>query len=146
MPLFVPPELAPQPAVPVPLPVLPEPRASDELLLGMATIDDSGRFGDRLLMTALGWRPGDQIEVEVLPGAAVLRRSAHGRFQVDSRGHVFLPTATRTVLGVSVGGRAVLVAVPDRDLLTIYPASVVTALHGGMHARAFFAEQQSRAA
>jgi hypothetical protein len=115
--------------------VLPEPRAPDGLLLGVAAIDHSGRFGDRLLITELGWQPGDQIDVEVLPGAAVLRRSPHGRFQVDSRGHVFLSTAIRTVLGVPVGGRVVLLAVPERNLLMIHPPQVVGALLAGRYPR-----------
>lgn len=135
MPLFVPPEPAPPPTVGAPLPVLSEPQVSDGLQLGMARIDHSGRFGDRQLIGALGWQPGDQIAVEVLPGAAVLRRGPHGRFQVDSRGHVFLPTATRIVLGVPMGGRVVLLAVPDRDLLMIHPPQVVSALLAARYPR-----------
>jgi bifunctional DNA-binding transcriptional regulator/antitoxin component of YhaV-PrlF toxin-antitoxin module len=107
--------------------VLADAQVSDALI-GVAAVDHSGRFGDRQLIGALGWRPGDQIEVEVLPGAAALRRSPRGRFQVDTRGHVFLPVATRTVLGLPVGGRVVLLAVPGRNLLMIHPPGVVTAL------------------
>jgi bifunctional DNA-binding transcriptional regulator/antitoxin component of YhaV-PrlF toxin-antitoxin module len=97
-------------------------------LLGVAAVDHSGRVRDQLLITALGWQVGDRTDVEVLPDAVVIRRSPRGRFHVDSRGHVFLPAATRTLLGVAVGGRVVLLAVLDRDLLMIHPPSVVTAL------------------
>ncbi len=133
VPLFVPPDPVPPTSVPVPLPVLPTPSpallpASEGLLIGVAAVDHSGRVGDRLLITALGWRPGDRTEVQMLPGAAMLRRSPHGRSQVDSRGHVFVPAAIRTLLDVPAGGRMVLLAVPDRDLLVIHAQSAVAAL------------------
>jgi bifunctional DNA-binding transcriptional regulator/antitoxin component of YhaV-PrlF toxin-antitoxin module len=47
---------------------------------------------------------------------------------VDNRGHVFLPAATRALLNVPVGGRVVLLAVPDQDLLMIHPSDMVAAL------------------
>jgi bifunctional DNA-binding transcriptional regulator/antitoxin component of YhaV-PrlF toxin-antitoxin module len=56
-----------------------------------------------------------------------------GRFHVDSRGNVFLPAATRTVLGVHSGDRIVLVASPRTRTLLIYPVAVVASLLANLY-------------
>jgi bifunctional DNA-binding transcriptional regulator/antitoxin component of YhaV-PrlF toxin-antitoxin module len=104
-----------------------------ELLLATAKIDHSGRVGDRVLLTALGWNPGDRHDVRTIRQGAELSLSPTGLFRVDSRSNVFLPAATRDLLGIHPGDRVVLIASPTTDTLLIHPVTVVTALLTQFH-------------
>lgn len=132
--LFVPPEVIPRPlAVSLSMPVLPQRVSGSSLRVGMAAIDHSGRLRDRSLISALGWQPGDRHTVEVSARMAMLRLEPQGRFVIDSRGQVFLPSAVRTLFGVGTGDRVVLVAVPGSGVLLVHPVSVVAELLAGFY-------------
>lgn len=99
-----------------------------ELLLAMAKVDHSGRVGDRVVLGALGWQPGDRHDVRMIRHGAELYRSPAGRFHVDSRGNVFLPAATRALLSIQGRDRVVLVACAGAGTLRVHPVVVATAL------------------
>ena len=132
--LIVPPETVPHTASEVlPLPTLPELPPATTLVLGLATVDHSGRVRDRTVMDALRWGPGDRTSTAVRGNCLLLRRAETG-VAIDARGRVFLPTGARALLGVHVDERVTLVADPQDDLLIVHPARVVTALLAEFHA------------
>ncbi len=104
-----------------------------DLLVAAAKVDHSGRVGDRVLLDALGWRPGDRHGVRLIRHGVELYRSPSGRFRVDARGNVFLAAATRNLLGVRSGDRVVLVAALNTKRLLIHPIAVVTALLANLY-------------
>ncbi|MFS8102085.1 hypothetical protein LFM09_33665 [Lentzea alba] len=108
-------------------------RERSDLLLGTVKVDHSGRAGDRVLLDALGWQPGDRHDVRLIRHGAELYRSPAGRFRVDIRGNVFLPAATRTMLGIHSGDRIVLVASLSTNTLLVHPITVVTSLLAGLY-------------
>ena len=59
-----------------------------------------------------------------------------GEYRIDLRRHVFLPVATRQLLGISTGDRLVLVARREQNSLTIHPVAVVADLLSGYYAAA----------
>jgi hypothetical protein len=77
-------------------------------------------------MTALAWRAGDQIAVQVHPTAIALRRAADGPFRLDGRVQAFIPAGTRALFGLRTGDRVTLVAAPAQDLLLVHPMTVLT--------------------
>lgn len=105
----------------------------DDLLLAVSRLDHSGRVGDHVLLTALGWLPGDRHDVRRAPHGAELYRSPAGRFRIDSRGNVFVPAPTRKLLGLRSGDRVVLVASPGTCTLHIHPVGIVTALLANLY-------------
>lgn len=104
-----------------------------DLLLAVSRLDHSGRVGDHLLLTALGWLPGDRHDVRRAPHGAELYRSPAGRFRVDSRGNVFVPASTRKLLGLCSGDRVVLAASPRTGTLHIHSVDVVTSLLANLY-------------
>ena len=104
-----------------------------ELLLAVSRLDHSGRVGDHVLLTALGWQPGDRHDIHQAPHGAELHRSPAGRFRIDSRGNVFVPAGTRKLLGLRSGDRVVLVASPSTGTLHIHPVGIVTALLANLY-------------
>lgn len=129
---LVPTSIARPRPVPAPLPTLPTlnlPTATgaDDLLLGVARFDHSGRVSARSLLRALGWRPGHRVDVGVVDGALVIGSLATGQHIVGSRGELSLPTAARQMCGIVPG--------PPQDLLVIHPASTVARLLSEFHTR-----------
>jgi hypothetical protein len=102
--------------------------ASLGVVPGMAAVDHSGRVRDALVVAALGWAPGERTEVRERTGALLVCRVAVGGAVIDARGRVFLPVAARAQLGIAVGERSLLVAVPERDLLVVHRVSVMAGL------------------
>lgn len=128
IPLLVPPEPVPHIVCEaLPLPPLLEPAPDTSLVLGLATIDHSGRVRDRLVMDALRWVSGDRTSAAVRGNCLFLRRTDRG-VAIDARGRVYLPAGARTLLGIETEERVVLVAAPQNALLIVHPAHVVTAL------------------
>ena len=141
--LLIPPDLPPrEPPPPTILPVLArecQPAgtgpAVDDMLVGIAAFDHSGRIRDRVLIEALGWKPGDPTAVWLGSDVAVIRRLAEGPYCVDRRGQVFVPAATRSMLGIGPRERAVLVALPRLGRLLVHPPAVLADLLVGHYGR-----------
>lgn len=104
------------------------------LVPGMAAVDHSGRVRDTVVFGVLGWEPGERTEVGVRAEALLVRRVLQCGAVIDARGRVFLPVAARAQLGIAVGERLLVVAVPERDLLIVHRLSVVAALLAGHYA------------
>lgn len=132
--LIVPPETVPHIVCEeLPLPPLLEPAPDTSLVLGLATVDHSGRVRDRLVIDTLRWVSGDRTSAAVRGNCLFLRRTDRG-VAIDARGRVYLPSGTRTLLGIKVDERVVLVAAPQDALLIVQPARVVAALLGEFYA------------
>jgi hypothetical protein len=94
---------------PAPIPALPAPRPpatgpSDEILIGTARPDHSGRVTARGLLRAVG-----------------------------CRGELPLPVSVRQMCAISPGQPLLLAALTAHDLLVIHPASTVTRLLADLH-------------
>ena len=77
--------LSPAPAKPLrPLPLAGLYRLSRDTttLYGVGRVDASGRVSNRDIVRALGWRPGDKLEVIPAPGGIVIASSLDGLLSV----------------------------------------------------------------
>lgn len=129
IPLFVPPAVRPR-SVPEAqrFPVLSIQGENTGLDVAVSRIDHSGRVGDRSLIGKLGWQVGDCYSLTVSPDGATVSVDTTGVYRIDLRRHVFLPVATRQLLGITVGDRLVLVARHEQNSLTIHPVALVAEL------------------
>ncbi|HEU5470900.1 MAG TPA: hypothetical protein VFV67_09635 [Actinophytocola sp.] len=90
---------------PTALPLLPALRRVEEagpaaLLVATARMDRSGRVGERLLLRALGWRPGTRLDMDTMYGMVVIAAAPTGAYVVDQRGAFGLPAGLRHLCGI----------------------------------------------
>jgi bifunctional DNA-binding transcriptional regulator/antitoxin component of YhaV-PrlF toxin-antitoxin module len=128
--LFLPPQ-APPPAetTPPPLVSLPrQPRCNQELCAGIAVLGHAGRIAVKVLITALGWTPGDRLTLAVADDAITLTRDSSGTSELDRRDQVIIPCHACRRVGIATGDRVLLVAMPTRDELMLHPMRVLSGL------------------
>ena len=124
---------------PAPMPALPTPRppagaSPNEILLGVARPDHSGRVTERGLLRALRWDPGHRISIHPYDGMLVIASARAGQHVVGSRGELPLPASARQMCAIAPGQPLLLAALVARDLLVIHPASTVARLLAELHA------------
>ncbi|WP_326557214.1 hypothetical protein [Micromonospora sp. NBC_01796] len=125
---------------PAPLPVLPAPRslataAADEVVIGVARPDRSGRVTERGLLDALRWPAGHRIDIRPHSGMLVVASAPAGQHVVGSRGELPLPASVRQMCAFVPGQPLLLAALVAHDLLVIHPASTVVRLLADLHAQ-----------
>jgi hypothetical protein len=98
------------------------------VLLGTARVDRSGRFHERLLLRALGWVPGRELDLHASRGTVVIIAALGGAHRIDHRGAIALPAAARRLCGIPAGRPVLLVAELHRRRLVVYPATAVAEL------------------
>jgi bifunctional DNA-binding transcriptional regulator/antitoxin component of YhaV-PrlF toxin-antitoxin module len=128
------------PPVPLGLPALPQlsvraGTGSEPFLLDVARLDASGRFCSRSSLAALAWTPGHRVDLRVGADVVVIGSCAAGRQAVGSRGELTLPVSVRTLAGLDIQARVVLVAMPTQDLLIVHPPPLIARLLAEHHGR-----------
>jgi hypothetical protein len=113
-------------AHPLPLAVAPEiPAAPDDVLYGFGRIDASGRVADRVITSALGWRPGDRLTLTAVEGVVTARRDPGGMVTMPARPYLVIPAVLRRRCGLRPGDRMLLAVFPAEDALVAYSFAVV---------------------
>lgn len=125
------PHPAPMPALPARH--LPDGMSPDDLLLGMARPDRSGRVTERHLLRALRWGPGHRLDLDVRDRVLFDASAAAGQHRVGPRGELHLPGTSRRMCGIEPGQPLVLAAMMAHGLLMIHPASTVARLLADLH-------------
>ncbi len=118
---------------PLPLPVLPAPRAGT-MVYGVAAIDVSGRIADRTIIRTLGWAPGTRLHIRECSGVIVIRLDRQGVFTVTGQGRLHLPVTVRQWCGLTAGDRVLLAASPADGLLVVHPPAALDAMVMAVHA------------
>ncbi|MEV7624105.1 hypothetical protein [Actinoplanes sp. NPDC089786] len=110
---------------PLPLPTLDAVLPLAQVACALSAVDRSGRVADRSVIRALGWRPGQILQIGVHRGMVVARAVAGAAGRVDRRGFLQLPLPVRRRCGLGAGDRLLLAADLDAGLLTGYPLPVL---------------------
>ncbi|MFD9735687.1 hypothetical protein [Umezawaea sp. NPDC059074] len=93
----------------------------------VTTIDNKGRLADQSPLRALGWLPEAAISIAAARGAMVLVTRNNGPDTVTRQGHLRLPAPVRHSCRIKTGARLLVAALPEQDMLLIYPSSTVDA-------------------
>ena len=122
------------------MPALPAPRqpgdaSPDEVLIGTARPNRSGRVTERGLLRALRWDPGHRIAINAQDQMLVIASARAGEHVVGSRGELPLPTSARQMCAIAPGQPLLLAALAAHDLLVIHSASTVARLLTDLHAQ-----------
>lgn len=123
--LPAPPTPSPRPARPLPVISLHELPRDTSMLYDIGLVDPSGRIGNRDIVDALRWRPGDKLETILTQGAIVIRLSAGGLFSVPQRRRIVIPAEARHRHGIRPGDHVLVAAAPDYGIVIVYPLSVL---------------------
>lgn len=88
-------------------------------------MDESGRVGDRGMIGALGWQPGDRLTLIAAAGVMVARRDPAGMVTMPAKPYLVIPAALRHRCGLQPGDHVLLAASLGEDKLTAYSFAVV---------------------
>jgi bifunctional DNA-binding transcriptional regulator/antitoxin component of YhaV-PrlF toxin-antitoxin module len=114
------------PARRLPMAVAPEvPAVPDDVVYGFGRMDESGRVGDRAMISVLGWQPGDRLTLTADAGVVIARRDPGGMVTMPAKPYLLIPAALRRRCGLRPGDRVLLAVFPARDALAAYSFAVV---------------------
>lgn len=116
------PAVRPAANAPQPLPLSRLPRLPREtsMLYQICRIDSSGRIGNRTVIDALHWQPGDRLDMAFTPNAVVIRPAAAGVLHVLRRRCVVIPASARRFLDVVPPDQVLLAATPEYQVLIVH--------------------------
>ena len=120
---------------PLPLMALSEKRAGSAVY-GLSTLATGGRIADRAIMAALGWEPGQRLEIRASRGLIAVFADAGGIFRVTTLRFLHLPVAARRWCELAEGDRVFLAAYPAGGLLVVHPPGSLDAVVDRVHAEA----------
>ena len=109
-----------QPLRPLPLIGLHQLSHDTTMLYGVGCVDASGRVANRNIVRALGWRPGDRLEVVVALSAIVILGSPDGSFSVPRKPCIPIPAAARRQHGIGAGDHVLLAAAPEYGIVIVH--------------------------
>ncbi len=103
------------------------------MLYDIGRVDASGRVANRDIVAALGWRPGDKLEIILTSGAIVIRASSDGLFSVPRRPRIIIPLRARRRHAIGPGDHVLLAAAPDYGIVIVYPLSTLDEMVARYH-------------
>lgn len=113
----------PEPRRPLPMPDLHRLPRDGSMLYGIGRVDASGRVVNHEIVTALGWHPGDRVEVIAAHRAIVMRPSPDGLVSVPQRPCIVIPVAIRRLRGIATADHVLLAAAPDHGVVIVHTLS-----------------------
>jgi bifunctional DNA-binding transcriptional regulator/antitoxin component of YhaV-PrlF toxin-antitoxin module len=112
-------------AVPLPMIELHSLPRDASMMYSIGSVDASGRISDRAIVNALGWHPGDRLELSLLDRALVMRACSSGGLAVATKWRISVPLTARRQCGIEVGDDVLVAAAPQFGVVIIYALSAV---------------------
>jgi bifunctional DNA-binding transcriptional regulator/antitoxin component of YhaV-PrlF toxin-antitoxin module len=103
------------------------------MLHGIGRVDSSGRVADREIIEALHWRPGDRLEIVLMPSAIVIRACPDGPPPVPQRPSIVIPRPARTLHRIEAGDHVLLAAAPAYDVVIVHTLSALDDMLASYH-------------
>jgi bifunctional DNA-binding transcriptional regulator/antitoxin component of YhaV-PrlF toxin-antitoxin module len=110
------------------------------MLYGIGRVDTSGRVANSDIVEALGWHPGDKLEMILSQGTVVIRASPDGLLSVPHRPRIIVPARARRGCSIRPGDHVLLAAAPDYGIVIVYPLSIVDEMIARYHSASSTAE------
>jgi hypothetical protein len=127
------PGAAPEPALPMPITRLQRLPRETSMLYGIGRVDSSGRVANREITEALHWRPGDRLDMVLMPSAIVVRACPDGLLRVPHRPAIVIPRPARTLHRIEAGDHVLLAAAPAYDLVIVHTLSALDDMLASYH-------------
>jgi bifunctional DNA-binding transcriptional regulator/antitoxin component of YhaV-PrlF toxin-antitoxin module len=109
-----------EPLRPLPLVGLQQLSCDTTMLYGVGRVDASGRVSNRDIVRALGWQPGDRLEVIPTLSAIVILSSPDGLLSVPIKPYIVIPASARRLHNIETGDHVLLAAAPEYGIVIIH--------------------------
>ena len=132
--LALPPYPAPaEPLRPLPLASLHQLSRDTTMLYGVGRVDESRRVSNRDIIRALGWQPGDKLDVIPALGGIVILASPDGLLTMPAKPLIVIPTAARRTHNIETGDHVLLAAAPDYGIVIIHTRQAINDMLARYH-------------
>ena len=101
---------------------------------GLASMDARGRLADQQVLHALGWGPGERLDIRTRHDLLIVRARPDGVFSVTNQGHLRLPAPVRRWIGLTSGERVFLAADPSARRLIVHSPAALDRMVAQSHA------------
>ena len=122
-----------EPLRPLPLFDLRQLSRDTTMLYGVGPVDASGRVKNSDIVRALGWRPGDKLEVIPSLGGIVIISSPGGLFTVPVKPCIVIPAAARRIHDIQPGDHVLLAAAPEYGVVIVHTRQAVNDMLARYH-------------
>lgn len=95
------------------------------VLYGIGRIDASGRISERHIVRALGWQPGQRLDIALLARGITIRSSPNGSIVLPRTQRLVVPLAARRHCGITSGDYLLLAALPEHGIVIIHTTKVL---------------------
>ena len=103
------------------------------MLYGVGPVDASGRVKNSDIVRALGWQPGDKLEVIPSLGGIVIISSPGGLFTVPVKPCIVIPAAARRIHDIQPGDHVLLAAAPEYSVVIVHTRRAVNDMLARYH-------------
>jgi bifunctional DNA-binding transcriptional regulator/antitoxin component of YhaV-PrlF toxin-antitoxin module len=124
---------SPEPLRPLPLISLHQLSRDTTMRYGVGPVDASGRVKNSEIVRALGWQPGDKLEVVPGLGGIVIFSSPDGLFTVPVKPCIVIPATARRIHDIHPGDHVLLAAAPDYSVVIIHTRQAVNEMLARYH-------------
>jgi bifunctional DNA-binding transcriptional regulator/antitoxin component of YhaV-PrlF toxin-antitoxin module len=122
-----------EPLRPLPLTSLHQLSRDTTMLYDVGRVDESGRISNRDIVRALGWQPGDKLDVIPAPSGIVILSSPDGLHTVPAKSCIAIPAAARRLHNIETGDHVLLAAAPEYGLVIIHTRQAVNDMLARYH-------------
>ena len=122
-----------EPLRPLPLASLRQLSRDTTMLYGVGPVDASGRVKNSDIVRALGWQPGDKLEVIPGLGGIVIFSSPDGLFTVPFKPCIVIPAAARRIHNIQPGDHVLLAAAPEYSVVIVHTRQAVNEMLARYH-------------
>jgi len=122
-----------EPLRPLPLASLHQLSCDTTVLYGVGPVDASGRVNNSDIVRALGWQPGDKLDVIPGLGGIVIFSSPDGLFTVPLKPCIVIPVAARRIHNIQPGDHVLLAAAPEYRVVIVHTRQAVNEMLAHYH-------------
>ncbi len=122
-----------EPLRPLPLTSLHQLSRDTTMLYGVGPVDASGRVKNSDIVRALGWQPGDKLEVIPGLGGIVIFPSPDGLFTVPFKPCIVIPAAARRIHNIKPGDHVLLAAAPEYSVVIVHTRQAINEMLARYH-------------
>lgn len=106
---------------PLPLTELHRLPRDTSVLYGIGRVDASGRVSERQIVNALGWTPGERLNVALIAHGLVIHTAQDGPLTLSPTRRLVIPLTARRHCDIETGDHVLLAAAPEHGVVIVHP-------------------------